>query len=189
MNVYDFDNTIYDGESCFDLFLYFIKKKPSLVLLLPKVILAFAKYKRGKVTVDGFLKQYAPKIGEMFKNIPDLEKEMSNFWDTHTKKVKPFYNQMKKEDDLIITASPDFSVKEICERLGIKHYLATKVDPETGEILHFNLREMKMKAFFEEYPDCRIEEFYTDSPQNDKPLIDIAERAFVVKKNKITRIK
>lgn len=189
MNVYDFDNTIYDGESCFDLFLYFLKKKPSLVLLLPKVVTAFAKYKRGRVTVEDFLKQYAPKVGEMFRSIPDIEKEMSVFWDAHMKKIKSFYGEKRRDDDLIITASPDFSVKEVCKRLGIGNYLATRVDLQTGEILHFNLREMKIKAFFEEYPGCEIEEFYTDSPENDGPLIDIAKRAFVVRKNKITRIK
>ncbi len=189
MNVYDFDNTIYAGESCFHLFLYFLKKKPSLVLLLPKVAVAFAKYKKGKVTVEDFLKQYAPKVGEMFRSIPDIEKEMVHFWDAHMKNIKPFYSEKRKADDLIITASPDFSVKEVCKRLGIKNFLATRVDPESGEILHFNLREMKIKAFFEEYPGCEIEEFYTDSPENDKPLIDISKRAFVVRKNKITRIK
>lgn len=189
MNVYDFDNTIYDGESCFDLFLYFLKKKPSLVLLLPKVVFAFAKYKRGKVTVEDFLNGYAPKVSEMFRNIPDIEGTMKDFWDKNMKKIKPFYREMQKEDDLIITASPSFSVKEVCRRLGIKNYLATTVDEKTGEILHFNLREMKIKAFFEQYPDCVIEEFYTDSPENDQPLIDIANKAFVVKKDKITRVK
>ncbi len=189
MNVYDFDNTIYDGESCFDLFLYFIRKKPSLALLLPKVLFAFAKYKRGKVTAEGFLTQYAPKVEEMFLAIPDIETAMNDFWDKNIGKIKPFYDEIRKEDDLIITASPDFSVKEVCNRLGINHYLATVFDIKTGKILHFNLREMKIKAFFDAYPDCEIEAFYTDSPKNDKPLIDIAKTAYEVKGDKIIRIK
>ena len=43
MNVYDFDNTIYDGESTFDLFLFYLKKKPSLIRLMPTVVSAFEK--------------------------------------------------------------------------------------------------------------------------------------------------
>ena len=31
MNVYDFDNTIYDGESVIDFFLYYCKKDKSLI--------------------------------------------------------------------------------------------------------------------------------------------------------------
>ena len=51
------------------------------------------------------------------------------------------------------------------------------------------LKTNKVKAFFEEYPDCEIENFYTDSPENDKPLMDIAKHAFVVKGDKITQVK
>ena len=45
-----------------------------------------------------------------------------------------------------------------------------------------------MKAFFEEYPETEIENFYTDS-LNDAPLIEISKNAFLVKGNKITKIK
>ena len=31
MRVFDFDNTIYDGESGFDIFLYFLRKEPKLI--------------------------------------------------------------------------------------------------------------------------------------------------------------
>ena len=41
----------------------------------------------------------------------------------------------------------------------------------------------------EKYPDVKIDNFYTDSAKNDKPLIDMAEHAFIVKGNTITQIK
>ena len=52
MNVYDFDNTIYDGESVLDLFFFYVKKDPYLIRYIPKVFYALAKYKAGKLTVE-----------------------------------------------------------------------------------------------------------------------------------------
>lgn len=187
--MYDFDNTIYDGESCFDLFLFYLRRKPGLLLLLPKVVVAFAKYKRGEVTVNDFLTAYAPQVEQMLGEIPDIEGDMRLFWDKHQNKIKPFYEELRREDDLLITAGPDFSVREICRRLGIGQYLASRVDLQTGKILHFNLREHKKEEFHRVYPDAQIQKVYTDSPKNDRFLIDLAQEAYLVKGNKITRIK
>ncbi len=189
MNVYDFDDTIYDGESCLDLFGFYIKKNPKLLLHLPGVLLGFVKYKRGKITVDAMMNKYASEVGGFFASQPNLEADMVEFWDTHMHKIRPFYKKVQREDDLIITGSPEFSMKVICERLGIKNYITSDIDTKTGEIRHFNIRHNKIKAFFELYPDAEIDEFYTDSPVNDQPLIDLAKSAFVVKGDKITKIK
>lgn len=189
MNVYDFDNTIYDGESCFDLFLFYIRREPGLLRLLPEVVKAFAKYKRGKVTVEAFLHAYAPMVEEKLRQIPDIDADMRVFWDAHMHKIKPFYAGIRREDDWIITAAPDFSMREVCRRLGVRQCLATRVNRETCEIEYFNLRERKIEAFRTACPDGTIDSFYTDSPQNDAPLIAIAQQAFLVRGNQIRRIK
>ena len=51
------------------------------------------------------------------------------------------------------------------------------------------MRSRKVPAFLEAFPDAHIDNFYTDSPKNDAPLIHMAEHAFAVKGNKITQIK
>ena len=51
------------------------------------------------------------------------------------------------------------------------------------------MRSQKIPAFLEAFPDAHVENFYTDSPKNDAPLIDMAEHAFLVKGDKITQIK
>lgn len=48
MNVYDFDNTIYRGESAVDLFWYYLKQDKSLLRYVPEVAAALVRYKRGK---------------------------------------------------------------------------------------------------------------------------------------------
>ena len=45
MNVYDFDNTIYDGDSSIDFYLFCLKKNKKVIYLLPKQFLAFTLYK------------------------------------------------------------------------------------------------------------------------------------------------
>ena len=189
MNVYDFDNTIYDGESCFDLFRFYARKDPKLLLLLPQVLGAFGKYKQGKVTAEAFLQAYAPLVEQKLREIEDIEGDMRVFWDAHMHKIKPLYAAMQREDDWIITAAPDFSMREVCARLGVRHYLASTMETETCRITHFNLRQNKIQAFLQACPDGRIDRFFTDSPRNDAPLIKMAQSAFVVRGHRITQIK
>ncbi len=189
MNVYDFDNTIYDGESTLHLFIFYLKKRPSLIRYFPKVLNAFARYKKGLISINEMLTDYAPLIEKMVIEVADINNDPVEFWDKHIKNVKPFYKEIQKEDDLIITASPNFSIEEACKRLGIKHYLSTVYNRQTGKIELVCLKDNKVKAFFENYPDTEIENFYTDSPENDKPLIDISKHAFIVDGNKITQVK
>ena len=189
MNVYDFDNTIYKGESCFDLFCFYMRKDPKLLRLLPQVVAAFGRYKKGQVTAQDFLQAYAPLVEEKLREIEDIDADMRVFWDAHMRKIKPLYADLRREDDWIITAAPDFSMREVCRRLGVTHFLASRVEPQTCRITHFNLRDNKVRAFLDACPDSRIDNFYTDSPKNDAPLIELSRAAFVVRGNRITQIK
>ena len=189
MNVYDFDNTIYKGESVLDLFFFYMKKTPYLVKYIPRVFYALYKYKRGRVTVEQALAEYAPFVEEYFAGIEDFEGDVRAFWDLHMKNIKPFYKELQREDDVVVTASPENYMGEICRRLGIKHVVGSLMDPDTGKITRLCMRSKKVPAFLEAFPDAHIENFYTDSPRNDKPLIDLAEHAFLVKGNKIRQIK
>ncbi|MCQ2485763.1 MAG: haloacid dehalogenase-like hydrolase [Clostridia bacterium] len=189
MNVYDFDNTIYDGESCLDMFFWFVRRDASLLRFIPKVLSAFAEYKKGNVTIEQALEKYAPMIENYLGRNPGLLSDTADFWDRHMKKIKSFYKDIQKPDDLVITAAPEDSMREICQRLGIKKYIGTIIESDTGKIKRLCLRENKVKAFFEEYPNQKIDSFYTDSPENDMPLIEISEQAYVVKGKKIIKIK
>jgi phosphoserine phosphatase len=187
MNVYDFDNTIYDGESCFDLFKFYIKKDPSLLRLFPTVVKGFRMYRRGE-DLNAIIEKYSPIVELKLSQI-DYDNEPREFWDSHMNKIKPFYSELQREDDLIITASPDFHIEEIARRLGIKHYMTSIIDRKTGKVEFMCIRQNKITAFREKYGDVPIENFYTDSPKNDAPLIELAEHAFVVDGNNITQIK
>lgn len=189
MNVFDFDNTIYDGESTLDMFFFYIVRKPWLIKHLGTVLKAFARYKKGDVSLPEVIERYIPMVEKDALRVFDFENDPQIFWDKHEKKIKPLYNELRSDDDLIITASPDFSMEEICRRLGIRRWLTSRVDKQNGKILFANIRENKIKAYEEAYGDTPIDNFYTDSPENDAWLIEKAAHAFVVKKNKVTQIK
>ena len=129
MNVYDFDKTIYDGDSATNFYIYLLKKYPKLWLNIPNIIYGFL----GHYVASKSKTWMKEKFYAGFKYIPDVNKEIKLFWDINIDKIFPYYLVQQKEDDIIISASPLFDIKEICDRLGIKTYLASNVDPKTGK--------------------------------------------------------
>lgn len=188
MNVYDFDNTIYSGESAIDFFVYFLKRDPKLLAYLPKVMKAIARYKAQKISIDEALSEYGTLVEDYCRSIENLDEHIRCFWDKNIGKIKPFYFRLRKEDDVILSAGFDIVLAEMGRRMNIKNIVATETDRENFKIVNFCFRENKVKAFKAHYPDVVIENFYTDS-LNDKPIIDLAENAYLVKGNKITKIK
>ncbi len=188
MNVYDFDNTIYRGESAIDFFLYFLKRDPKLIAYVPSVVKALALYKAQKITIDEALDNYASLVEDYCHTIEDLEGHIKRFWDLNCKKIKPFYFTQRKEDDVILSAGFDIVLEEMGRRMNIKNIIATETDRDDFRIINFCFRENKVKAFKKHYPDAVIENFYTDS-LNDQPIIDLAQSAYLIKGDKITKIK
>ena len=189
MNAYDFDDTIYAGDSSLHFFLFFLKKDLSLIKYLPTVLSILRDYHKEKIRFDDIIDTFGHIFEDYCVNKKlDFEKISKEFWDKNEHRIKPFYKEIQKEDDLLITASPDFLIKEICERIGINHYLATEFDPKTGKFLRGCFREKKIDFFLEAYPDGKIDDFYTDS-MNDKFLFPYSKRVFLVDGNKITQYK
>lgn len=182
MNVFDFDKTIYDGDSTVELCLYLMGRYPAVIgdfiSNLPVVI----RYKRGKISKT----EMKESLYKCFRRVPDMDAELVRFWDGHIKKVKKWYLDMKREDDVIISASPEFLLAECCRRLGIKHLIASRVDPKTGKYEGLNCYGDEKPKRFDEYFGAErrgeIEAFYSDS-YSDAPMAVIAKRAYLVKKH------
>lgn len=189
MNVYDFDNTIYDGESALDFFFEYVKVNPALVKMIPKVLRALSLYAGGRVTIEDAMKKYAPYVKKYYCEYDKWEEFTERFWDKRMDKIKPFYKKIQRGDDVILTASPELTIGEICRRLGIENYICSHIDDETGQITRLCMRENKIKYFYERYPDAEIENFYTDSIKNDGFFAEKAKNVYLVKGDKITKIK
>ena len=180
MNVYDFDHTIYDGDCTLDFWVYCIKKYPITLTALPRAAF-FAGLFVCKCCTREIFKE---KFYSLLSLVPDIEKEIPLFWDTHMVKVKEFYKSQRQSDDLVISASPEFLISEACNRLGIS-YIASKVNAFTGRLEGENCRgEEKWRRFKSAYPNAEIDLFYSDS-HSDQPLADKAKKAYFVNKRMI----
>lgn len=176
MNVYDFDDTIYRGDSTSDFIKWCVKKKPSLALHHTKTGICFCAYK-AKLVDKTYFKE---KMYGFLQHIPDIDEWVEEFWDQHIRNIKSWYLNHKKPDDVIISASPEFLLKPVCECLGIKNLMASKVDKHTGFYLGINCFGAKKVHRFMEIFNDNIDEFYSDS-LSDAPLAKLAEKAYLVK--------
>lgn len=190
MRVFDFDNTIYDGESGLDLFLHFLRLDTKGVFkYIPKFFTGFMKYKNGVITIDEVINKYGTFLKEYCDAFADdMEKEFVRFWDLNEHKIKEFYREIHKADDIIVSACPESLLKIMCDRLGIKNYICSKVNFSTGDIQQICYKDKKVALFKEKYGDVQIDEFYTDSV-SDLPMIDISRNAYMVSGDQIRIIK
>ena len=95
-------------------------------------------------------------------------------------RIEFWYLEQMRQDDLIISASPEFLLKPVTERLGIR-LIATPMNPYTGKIMGKNCHDSeKKRRFLELYPTEEIENFYSDS-LSDSPLAELAKQAWFVR--------
>ena len=181
MNVYDFDGTIYDGDSTVDFFLFALKKSPSMIRFVPKQIKGFILYgmkKIGKTELKEYFLSFLSAI--------DAEELVNRFWEQNRYKIYKWYLEQQKADDIIISASPEFLLMPICQKLGIQHLIASKVDARSGAFFGKNCHGMeKVQRLFTEYHVTHINQFFSDS-YSDVPLAHMADQAFFIKKGSVT---
>lgn len=188
VNVYDFDNTIYDGETLVDFILYFVRRDVRIWRYIPKLIVIAIKDGLHLFTVEEAIGAYASFLEGYYVKIGDISAAVVDFWNKNEHKIKPWYKTVQKESDIIVSGSTDFLLDEIAKRIGIKHYVGSSIDKKTGKFKRLCFLENKVKIFNEVFPGMHIENFYTDS-MNDKAMMDIADNVYFVKKDKITKIK
>lgn len=188
VNVYDFDNTIYDGETLVDFVLYFVRRDFRIWKYLPKLVFIALKDMLHLFTVEDAVEAYASFLEGYYVKAGDISEAVVDFWNKNEKKIKPWYESVRKESDIIVSGTTDFILDEIMKRMGIKNYVGSSIDKKTGKFVRLCFLENKVKIFKELYPNAHIVNFYTDS-MNDKAMMDIADNVFLVRKNKIVKIK
>lgn len=176
MNVYDFDNTIYRGDCTLDFYKYCLIHYPQITICIPKQITAFVMYKLKRINKTCFKEQFYC----FFNLLHDIENITVDFWNKNDHKIKDWYKNQYEATDVVISASPYFLLKEICNRIGIKHLVASKVNPSTGEYTGMNCYGVEKVRRFNSEIGGVIDKFYTDS-KSDIPMMRIAKESFWVK--------
>jgi len=181
MNIYDFDNTIYNGDTNKDIIKYALVRHPFLVINSLKQAKKLNKeYKKGQVPYE---RVKETMLSFIFK-INNYPKFIHDFVSSHMNKIKPWYLTKKTENDIIISASYDLWINEFAKRLGIKVVIATRVD-SNGKIIGKNCkREEKISRLYAHVKNVNVSCAYSDS-SSDIPMLEIANVAYVVEGNRV----
>ncbi len=181
MKVFDFDNTIYRGESSIDLAVYMIRNNKKIILYLPMIFSNLLKYKLcmiGREEMEIILNDFCQAVMGNKDEVPEI---IGRFWQTHSHKLNGRILKLISSEDIIITAGPDVLINGIRGRLRTDHIISSEVDLNSGRFTYLNFKDNKVKRYRELYGDRPIDAFYTDS-FNDRALMDISDRVFLVKK-------
>lgn len=184
MNVYDFDKTIYNGDSTTHFYFYCLKKQPRILLHLPYQAWVFFCYIIGYYDKT----QFKERFYSFFKSVKNVDALVKDFWESHMHNIKKWYLDTQKESDIVISASPEFLLSPICAKLGIKHLIASRVDRFTGKYDGLNCYgEEKVVRLHGEFGEVEIENFYSDS-LSDTPLANLAKNeSYIVCIDKLTK--
>ena len=181
-NVYDFDKTIYAGDSTTQFFCYCALRHPVVLLDLLRTWPELARMGMG-LADKTIVKE---RFYRFLTRLPDVEKLIDSFWAKKACRIKQWYLSQKRADDVIISASPEFLLSPMVrDQLGLT-LMASRVDPHTGKYTGKNCHgEEKVRRLNEALPDCQIDAFYSDS-DSDLPLARLARQAYKVRGNRVT---
>lgn len=183
MNVYDFDKTIYKKDSTLEFFKFSIKKDFKLLRYFPLQLSYLILFKI-KITSKETFKE---KFYSFLNGIEDVDHFIELFWNEEIKNIEQWYLTQQNPDDLIISASPTFLLKDICRRINIENLIASEVNKKSGKLESKNCYGIeKVHRFKQEYGAKEISKFYSDSI-SDLPMGKIANEFFLVKKGNIEK--
>lgn len=178
VNVYDFDGTIYDGDSSIDFFKFALKKKPKIIFRVFRIELVGIAYILKIKEKEDFKSVFFGFVRD-FNNINEI---IAEFWKSHGTKIKAFYREQHKNNDVVISASPEFLLEPVAREFDFE-LIATQVNEKTGKLITKNCYgEEKVKRI--KKVKKTVDKFYSDS-LSDAPLANIASRAFMVRGEKI----
>ena len=182
MNIYDFDNTIFKGDSSKRFIIYSFFRHPFLVTwsILKGLKEAFKLlFKKSNL---GLIKS---EIFSFVKYIKHFDKYIDKFILKNQDRIKKFYLEQQQDDDVVISASFEFIIEPFCKYLGIKNIIATKYDLKKGHIIGKNCKgEEKIIRFKKIYNGQKVVKAYSDS-LSDVAMFKLAQEAYLVDGDKI----
>ncbi len=176
MNIYDFDGTIHRGDSSIAFYRYCLLRRPQIIILWPIQLIGVFLYIIKIIDLTR-MKTY---LYSYFRLI-DTEMMVKHFWEQDLpRNIYPWFKEYHQDDDILISASPEFFLKPACEKLGIKTLIASKVDPKTGKTLGKNCTgKEKKQRFLEMFPDTIPERSFYDKPK-DLYVSNLAKHRYLI---------
>ncbi|MBR2942948.1 MAG: haloacid dehalogenase-like hydrolase, partial [Clostridia bacterium] len=171
IDVYDFDGTIYDGDSTFDYVKFCIRRQPRMLLGLPGVAAAGLHLAAKKIG----LTQFKSALFSVMTRYMDLESEAERFWqDERTKaKLGAWFADTPRDLPIVIaSASPEFELRHAAKILGVKTLIGTRADGKTGQLIGKNCKGAeKIERIRAQLGEFTVRAMYTDDAKADGPLL------------------
>ena len=188
MNVFDFDGTLYRGESSVDLALFLMRDNHAIVGQLPSIFWNLFLYKRCLASrqqlehaVNRFLKT-AIRDGDDFNRLIAL------FWTNHQHKLNFDLVRRIRPEDVILTAGPRLLIEGIADKLHTRRIIGSEIDLSLKCLTWFNFGSRKVVRYKMLCGGETAERFFTDS-FNDRAMMEIARRVYLVNDTQMQRLK
>lgn len=173
VDIYDFDHTLFPMDSGSRFFGYCMLHYPWILVFAPFQIIMALLLVTKIISFTTFKKYFF-----CFVMLVPLNKAVNKFWDKHEKEVFPWFKERKRYA-VVISASPDFLLREIQKRLNFETLICTNHNPKTGAIIGLNCRdEEKVRRFRELFPDAEVTNVYSDSLRHDRPIFSLGKHCF-----------
>jgi len=187
IDVYDFDGTIYDGDSTADFVLFCLRRHPAMITGAPRLAAAALKLAMKKIDLTQFK---SVLFGEMSRRF-SLEEEADAFWKSEKTRSRlgPWFFETPRDLPIVIaSASPEFELCHAAKILGVETLIGTRCDMKTGELFGKNCKGAeKIERIREIFGDFEVRAMYTDDARADGPLLAIAREKYIVTHGKVEK--
>ncbi len=180
IDIFDFDKTLVPFDSGSRFWMYCLIHNPWIVICLPYIFVMMIPF---FLKIKGLT--YVKKHIFCYVRMINLEKNVKKFWDKHEKDVFEWFIKEKRERPaVVISASPDFLLGDICARIGVDKLICSRHNAKTGAIIGVNCKDdEKVRRYREEFKDCKVVNVSSDSIKSDRPIFSLGENCFHIVKN------
>lgn len=184
MNIFDFDKTLYRGDSTLDFWRFALGKCPQCWADVPAQFYAAIKYALGRSTKEAFKQSFY----RFLKRVEHPAGLIRVFWDRSMGKMNEEVLSFAHEGDLVVSASPRFLLQPPCSRLGLK-LIASEVDIASGSLEGPNCYgQAKVDRIREEGFPLEYEMGFSDS-LSDAPMLALAHKQYLVGRKGIVPVR
>ncbi len=192
--LYDFDGTLYKGDTSLDFCFYVYRKKILRSILFPYQVLLFFTYLVGWLSVEKFKE----KFYVFLKGISPFELDalLEEFWGKHfpvkfNHELLQIIGKQKKDQIKIVcvSASPALFMEPLLKKSGIDLIIGTELvfENRTYRIKGKNCRGYeKVRRLMKEFDldQVKIVQAYGDN-KYDIPMLGLANESFLIVRGKV----
>lgn len=172
IDLYDFDKTVYPTDSTMAFWLFCVVHYPWVLLYFPVQMILFLLWGLGLLHTGSFKSLFL-----RFVALIPTQRAVRRFWDKNEHKIYPWFQKPERSRfTVVISASPDYLLEDICRRLEVERLICTKGDKRTGKLLSANCKgEEKVRRLNQEMANFAVDTVYSDSLKSDGPIFALGE--------------